>query len=59
MLRIVYFQSTIRLASSTVNGTGRRSKTHERLKRTLFHWTKQDKMCEFSRKSSFSKLRTE
>ena len=29
------------------------SKTHKRSKRTLFNWTKQDKMREFSRKSSF------
>ena len=35
-----------------------RSKTHKRLKRTLFNWTKQDKTWKFSRKSSFSKLRT-
>ena len=34
------------------------SKTHKRLKRMLFDWTEQDKMCEFFRKSSFSKLRT-
>ena len=27
-------------------------------KRTLFNWTKQDKICQFSRKSYFSKLRT-
>ena len=31
-----------------------RSKTHEILKITLFNWTKQDKTCKFSRKSSFS-----
>ena len=30
------------------------SKTHTRLKRTLCNWTKQDKTCKFSRKSSFS-----
>ena len=35
-----------------------RSKTHKRLKRTLFNWTKQDKTHEFSRKSSFPRLRT-
>ena len=29
-----------------------RSKTQKRLKRTLFNWTKHDKMCKFSRKSS-------
>ena len=34
------------------------SRTHKRLKRTLFNWTKQDKTCEFSRKSFLSKLRT-
>ena len=28
-------------------------KTYQRLKRTLFHWTKQDKMRQFSRKPSF------
>ena len=32
--------------------------TRKRLKRTLFNWTKHDKMHELSRKSSFSKLRT-
>ena len=26
----------------------------QEIKRTLFNWTKQDKMCKFSRKSSFS-----
>ena len=36
----------------------KRSKTHKRLKQTLFNWTKQDKTCEFLRKSSFSKLHT-
>ena len=37
----------------------KRSQTHKRrLKRTLFNWTKQDKTCTFSRKSSFSKLHT-
>ena len=30
------------------------TKTHKRLKGTLFNWTKRDKMREFSRKSSFS-----
>ena len=30
-----------------------RSKTRKRLKRTLFNWTKQDKMCNFWRKSFF------
>ena len=30
------------------------SKTHKRLKRTLFNWMKQDKTCKFLRKSSFS-----
>ena len=29
------------------------SKTHERLRRTLFNWKRQDKMREFSRKPSF------
>ena len=33
------------------------SKTHKRLKRTLFNLTKRDKMWEFFRKSYFSKLR--
>ena len=33
-------------------------KTHKSLKRTLFSWTIQDKKSEFSRKSSFPKLRT-
>ena len=33
---------------------GQRSKTHKRLKRTLFKETKQDKTCKFSRKTSFS-----
>ena len=31
-------------------------KTHKKLKRMLLNWTKQDKMCKFSRKLSFSKL---
>ena len=31
-----------------------RSKTHKRLKRTLFNWTKQDRTYKVSRKSSFS-----
>ena len=30
-----------------------RSKPYKRLRRTLFDWTKRDKMCKFSRKSSF------
>ena len=30
------------------------SKTHKRLKTTLFNWTKQYRTCKFSRKSSFS-----
>ena len=30
------------------------AKTHKRIKRMLFNWTKQDKTCKFSRKSSFS-----
>ena len=34
----------------------KRSKTQE-IKETLFNWTKQHKMREFWRKSSFSKLR--
>ena len=32
----------------------KRPKTHKRLKRMLFNWTKQDKTCNFSRESSFS-----
>ena len=32
----------------------RRSKNTSEIKRTLFNWTKQDKTCTFSRKSSFS-----
>ena len=35
-----------------------RSKPHQGFTRTLFNWTKQGKMCEFSRKLSFSKLCT-
>ena len=34
------------------------SKTQKSFERTLFNWTKQDTMREFSRKSSLSKLRT-
>ena len=32
----------------------KRSKTNKRLKKTLFNWTKKDKACKFSKKSSFS-----
>ena len=35
-------------------GKKERSKTHERLKRTLFNWTNQDKMCDFSRSPLFT-----
>ena len=36
----------------------KRPKTHKEIKRTLFSWTKQDKTCKFSRKSSTSKICT-
>ena len=44
--------------TTTRSETGSRFKTHKKLKRTLFNWTKWDKMCKFSRKSSFSSIRT-
>ena len=48
---LVKKRSETELAASVLK---KRSKTHKRLKRTLFNWTKQDKTCKFSRKSSFS-----
>ena len=41
-----------------VNCSDKRSKTHKRLKTTLFNQTKQDRMCTFSRDSPSSKPQT-
>ena len=54
----MYFDSDIINKSETELNTSvlkmkRKTIIHKRLKRTLFDWTKQDKTCEFSRKSSF------
>ena len=48
-------KSETKLTASVLNK--KRSKTHKRLKRTLFSWTRQDKMRKFFRKPSFSKWR--
>ena len=59
----MYFDSDIinksetELTTSVLKKKKRKTIIHKRLKRTLFDWTKQDKTCEFSRKSSFSSNR--
>ena len=55
LLSFFFFLSTILMYH---NHLFARSKTHKKLKRTFFNWTKQDKTCEFLRKSSLSKLCT-
>ena len=45
---------TLKCVPSWTKHVLRRSKTQKRLKITLSIWTKQDKTCKFSRKSSFS-----
>ena len=46
-------QRETELTASVLKEKKERSKTHKRLKRTPFNWTKQNKNCEFSRKFSF------
>ena len=48
---LVKKRSETELAASVLK---KRSKTHKRLKERFLFWTKREKKCKFSRKSSFS-----